>query len=189
MGGPVVLWALCLPSRSSPGPSIRCFSVAWPSKAWRRIGEFQYVSYFVSVTSKQSIQASFTEALATNATPLWWLASYNLTNVWDDEALDDQDLDGRLTWEEHIAGTIPTNGADFFAVTDVMPGASQGDHVVFWTSATGRLYRLDVATNLVGSPSWVNVVSNVSGTSFIMNYTNLNTTGRSTFYCARVRLS
>lgn len=112
-----------------------------------------------------SVTASFAANLTTNTlTPEWWLASHHLTNDFPTEALADQDDDQVPTWEEYIAGTIPTNGLSWlgFPLAE-FPGAGV---TLSWRSESGRLYDVEGnsgftntawipvagATNLPGSP-------------------------------------
>jgi hypothetical protein len=60
----------------------------------------------------------------------------------------DPDNDGLNNEQEYWAGTIPTNAASclvLYALTYNPPG----EYVVRWQSATGRLYTVQAATNLL----------------------------------------
>jgi hypothetical protein len=62
----------------------------------------------------------------------------------------DPDQDGLNNEQEYWAGTIPTNAASclvLYALTN--NPALPGEYVVRWQSATGRLYTVQAATNLV----------------------------------------
>lgn len=63
----------------------------------------------VNMDTPKQLTATFTESLAVNDVPEIWLAGFGWTSNFDVNALDDQDLDGALTWQEYYAGTIPTN--------------------------------------------------------------------------------
>ena len=70
--------------------------------------------------------------LATNNTPLWWLATHKLTNgLADDAAMADQDEDSMATWAEYIAGTDPTNASSYFNIGSVIPYGTNTRTIVF----------------------------------------------------------
>jgi hypothetical protein len=54
-----------------------------------------------------TIHADFSENLATNNTPEWWLAQYGWTNQFNEAALADPDEDGLASWREYTLGTAP----------------------------------------------------------------------------------
>jgi hypothetical protein len=64
------------------------------------------------------------------------------------DALEDDDLDGFVNLEEYIAGPDPQEVTSFFAATGV--SATEGQPIaVSVPSVTGRVYTLEVATNLL----------------------------------------
>jgi hypothetical protein len=84
-----------------------------------------------------------TEQYTTNGTPYSWLDLYGLTNYVADDVLD-QDNDRLKTWQEYIAGTVPTNAASVFKVAQAVR------NVVTWSPVvTGRVYSVHWSTNLV----------------------------------------
>lgn len=76
---------------------------------------------FVNVTNDlppHTYVASFTPVMATNYTPLWWLAQYvDVTKTNDAGALEDTDGDGITNWMEHLASTDPTNANSVFRIS------------------------------------------------------------------------
>ncbi|MEI6211880.1 MAG: Ig-like domain-containing protein [bacterium] len=73
-----------------------------------------------------------------------------LTNLAVSGATADPDHDGLNNEQEYWAGTSPTNAASclvLYALTN--NPAAPGEYVVRWQSATGRLYTVQAATNLV----------------------------------------
>jgi len=93
-----------------------------------------------------TVEAVFGENLATNDTPEWWLALHGLTNGFDAEAMADQDVDGAHTWEEHVAGTDPTNEWSVFSVTGVVAIADPG-LVLSWYSVSNKVYSVEASSN------------------------------------------
>ena len=120
----------------------------------------------------KAVTAHFDENLATNETPEWWLASHGWTSDFSQAAMADQDGDGLFTWEERIAGTIPTNSESVFVVADsgLAYGTNYTEHVytntcppattncgevftqrmyevigdiIDWPSVSGRLYSIE----------------------------------------------
>jgi hypothetical protein len=83
-----------------------------------------------------------------------WLRSHfggaDLNNLSISGPTADPDNDGLNNEQEYWAGTIPTNAASclvLYALTN--NPALPGEYVVRWQSATGRLYTVQAATNLV----------------------------------------
>jgi len=84
--------------------------------------------------------------------PYSWLAQYPVLmsmagGNFEIAALSDADLDGMITWQEYVAGSVPTDNASVFrAGIDVIGGEPQ----VSWTPDLGaaRVYTVDGKTNL-----------------------------------------
>ena len=106
------------------------------------VTNFNYV--WSNVLADGTIDVSFSENLATNETPEWWLAMFGLTNgSFDVEALADVDGDGVPAWQEYQSGTDPTTNASVFKLGDVelMP-VSREFHINVST-VPGRDYRIE----------------------------------------------
>jgi len=123
---------------------------------------------FVStnVQENQSIEIAFSENIVTglpaNVTESW-LAQYGWTNQFYHAASADQDTDNMLTWQEYVAGTIPTSSASFFHLQGTWFNASTGI-VLHWSPvATGRTYFVSTTTNLM------NTFSNVAELNYPVN--------------------
>jgi uncharacterized protein YjiK len=105
------------------------------------------------------LTATFTANLASNNTPEWWLADhYWHTNDFNVLAMSDTDNDGMTAWEEHEAGTIPTN-----AMSKLEVEAIQGDEpfmVLHWSSVSNRIYSIWGSTNVLTN-GWWNIESNI----------------------------
>lgn len=67
-----------------------------------------------NVTENGTLLVQFPARLATNGVPQAWLAEYGFTNGFDDAAMSDQDGDGMASWQEFVAGTIPTDSGSVF---------------------------------------------------------------------------
>ena len=99
------------------------------------------------VRSTGALSVVFAELVATNQTPLWWLAQYGITNDVDAAALADQDGDAVPTWEEYIAGTDPTDPGSVFVLAGMAAPTADGALVLIWPSVSNRTYAVWVATN------------------------------------------
>ena len=128
-----------------------------------------------------TLSATFTAQVTSDPanTPYSWLAQYGLTNF-NDDALDDADHDGLLTWQEYVAGTNPTNPASVFKVTGGAVNA-QGT-VIRWSSASNRFYNLTRTTNLMSGFSVLAGASNLPATPPENVYTNPVSAGAAVFY-------
>jgi formylglycine-generating enzyme len=139
-----------------------------------------YTSVWQDVTANGTIHAEFAANVTTNSTPEWWLASHGLTNGdWNTEALDDQDGDGRSSWEEWIAGTDPTNAESVLAVNGCARGSDTG-HIITWPSVSNRWYAVDKVTNL--SDAFRTLESGIPGTPPVNSYTDAASLADSEFY-------
>ena len=134
----------------------------------------------------QNIVALFDPNLATNSTPEWWLASYNLTNQsWDAEALSDQDGDGVLTWKEFVADTNPTNALSFLGFSKINPMTSGLE--LIWHGGVLATQILEKAAILTGTQTvWQSVFTNLPPTSVSITITNIPGTNNPNFYRVRV---
>jgi hypothetical protein len=102
---------------------------------------------WINVQAAGTVTVAFVAQVVTNPAgwyvPYEWLAGYGLTN-YDADAVADKDLDGVKTWQEYIAGTVPTNAASVFKVAQAVR------NVVTWSPVvTGRVYSVHWSTNLV----------------------------------------
>lgn len=95
----------------------------------------------------RTVTAAFAENVSPHGVPERWLAGHGLTNFPGDET-GDPDADGQETWQEYATGTNPTNARSVFAVNPAATPLADGGLVVRWSSATGRQYRVERATNL-----------------------------------------
>lgn len=80
---------------------------------------------FVSATPPQ---------FTSRGTPYEWLAAFGITNNQEAADMLDPDLDGALTWEEYVAGTVPTDARSVFEL--LRQGRSGSANVVTWYGTT-----------------------------------------------------
>jgi hypothetical protein len=90
----------------------------------------------------------------------WIVANWGSIGAYPGDGVD-SDVDGYLNVEEFIAGTVPTNSASFFEVSNLT--ASGSPSVVIAPSLTGRVYDVEANANLI-SGSWTVIATNVPGT-------------------------
>lgn len=101
-----------------------------------------FTSRWVEVTQTGTIHAAISEDTAAEGTPLWWLASYGLTNggaSFDQAEVADVDTDEFDAADEYIADTNPNDSNSFFQVTAVSNTASCE---LFFHSSSNRNYSL-----------------------------------------------
>ena len=99
----------------------------------------------------------------------------------------DTDADGQSDGDEVVADVDPLDRDGCFKVTQVIP-AEDAPFVFSWHSATGRLYSLQTATNLLAA--WTNMpdFTDQPGVAGTMSYTNLMPSIHD-FYNVRVRMA
>lgn len=105
----------------------------------------------------------------TTIAPQWWLDLYDLTSDSNDD-----DNDGAKTWEEYIAGTVPTDSSSVFQVIE--QGQIDGSNFVRWVGTTNSgvytkfvMYRASVVTTNK-SPEWVQVATGLDRSANGTNY-------------------
>ncbi len=102
------------------------------------------------VTDVEPPEGGGGETVTAQGTPYTWLDQYGLTDHENDD-LEDQDGDGLYTWQEYLAGTIPTNKGSVFQVLDITRINTSNRIVWYGTTNTGiytpfLMYR---STNLI----------------------------------------
>lgn len=140
----------------------------------------------VVMNTPQSVVALFDPNLATNSTPEWWLASYNLTGqTWDAKALADQDADGVYGWQEYLADTDPTNTLSYLGFSRIAP-VPLGMTLV-WHGGIVATQVLESTTSLTGTQVvWQSLVTNLPPTALSITVTNSPGTNSPNFYRIRV---
>ncbi|MBU4154415.1 MAG: hypothetical protein KKD63_16215, partial [Proteobacteria bacterium] len=103
----------------------------------------------------------------TNGVPNWWLALYGIeTN--QAGADGHADADGHVNWMEYYAGTIPTNSASVFILTELAK-ASASRMALSFESVLGKSYIVESATNIVSGNWTSNQCSETLGGALIWN--------------------
>ena len=125
----------------------------------------------VSAYSATATVHVWAATFATNGVPLWWLGQYyEIAGNADELALSDTDRDGKLAWEEYVAGTRPDFAASCLKVAELVPDA--GGLAFRWNSVSGRVYSLVRATNLAPAEWSAPLIAPLTGTGGILSYTS-----------------
>jgi hypothetical protein len=147
--------------------------------------------YRVAATNAGGLSAyGYASATTWSAYEQWrqtYFTTAELTNsaVSGDSA--DRDNDGMLNLDEYLAGTIPTNPASRLVLYQVTPNpAATGEFLVSWQSATGRMYTVLGATNLVSNGFELILRTNIPATPMQNVYTDVVEGAVQKFY--RVKL-
>jgi Calcineurin-like phosphoesterase len=141
----------------------------------------------IVLNGDKQVTAQFNPVLVTNQVPQWWLFANGLgTN--DADALDDQDEDGMITWEEYIANTLPSAATSYFVISSfsVTNEPVIAATVQFMTS-TGRIYGIDRVTRQGNETLWTPIINELNGTGTLLEYQDPDMTNPAT-YRVRVRL-
>lgn len=84
----------------------------------------------------------------------------SLTNA---TATSQSDADGVSDFDEFISGTDPQSGTSYLRFTNEVRNAS--GQILYWPSATGRLYDVEATTNLLQPAAWSIIVTNLPSTA------------------------
>jgi hypothetical protein len=120
---------------------------------------------FTNVTNDHTIAATFMSGgpqYSANGVPYSWFDAFGLDPA--DEG-DDPDGDGAFTWEEYVAGTIPTNKASAFMVLDVVVGTTSNMVSFYGTDDSGvtRAFSMLRSTDLTDVNNWIMVATDAVG--------------------------
>ena len=108
--------------------------------------------------------------------PFVWSQQYGLST----DGSVDSDGDGMNNWQEWIAGVIPTNAASVLRLnspTNAGPGLN-----VSWQSVNTRTYYLQRSTNLLASPAFTSIQSNLAGSAVTTTFTDTSATNGGPYF-------
>ena len=139
----------------------------------------------LTMNGPRQVTASFAARLAVHNVPEWWLASFGWTSDFDNAALGDQDGDTMLTWQEHVANTIPTNRNSLLRM-ETRTASTFGPAVIAWSSATGKLYDVEMRTNAL-TGGWAPYATNLAAITPMNVYTGSMGSATQLLFRVRVR--
>lgn len=126
--------------------------------------------------TNETLRVTANAGTTANGTPINWLLENGLSEA-DDEV--DNDNDGLLSWEEYVAGTVPTNSASVLRITSVENNTDS--QVITWQSIAGKSYSVISNTDLVsGTPG--EVASGIIGLPITTSYTGTVSGASTVFY-------
>ena len=110
----------------------------------------------------------------------FWGANYAANPMSADSA--DPDGDGAPNWVEYLAGTDPTNADSHLNLSGSVPVSSSAANsvVVGWVSAPGKVYTLEVTSQLGGS--WTVLPGQIIGDGNLQQITNAISASGALFY-------
>jgi hypothetical protein len=95
-------------------------------------------------------------------TPVPWLIEYGFANPASWVAAETiTDSNGRLFWQDYVAGLNPLNASSVFTVLNVSPSGSPGGYQITFTTALNRTYRVETSTDLL---TWQTLQDGIAGT-------------------------
>jgi hypothetical protein len=139
-----------------------------------------YTVLVAQCVSDLSLYAAVDARRAPLGTPLWWLASFGLTNNYSQEEIADSDNDGASAWSEYRTHCDPTNSLSFPVNTDPI-SSSNGVFRLLFPTAAGRVYNLETATDPSSTWSPIPGYDNIPGTGSPVLYLIASPTGRRYF--------
>ncbi len=137
-----------------------------------------------NVASTGSIAAVFAPNTATHNVPHVWLIQCGWTSQFDQAALS-IGSNGCPVWHSYIAGLDPWNPTSQFTCTAPDDPAALS---LRFNTITGRLYRVEYATNLLGA-TWPVLSNNIPGTGSPVAIPDPNPPGAARYYRVGVRLA
>lgn len=153
----------------------------WNEVALTNAPMFRYVRFqsggsFNKINTMAELEFVNTSDFTSKGTRKSWLEGYGLTEA-DDEL--DSDGDGLLSWEEYVAGTIPTDPASVLELNSIF--FSTNGMILSWQSVEGKSYSIITNSSLIFPQTGV-VVSNILGLATETSYTTTVGTASSAFY-------
>jgi hypothetical protein len=108
--------------------------------------------------------------------PYYYAQKYGLPS----DGSIDSDGDGLNNWQEAIAGTNPTNAASVLKIVSLTRNVS--GNVVKWQSVPNAKYFLQRSTNLLASPAFISIYTNVPSLLPTLTYVDAMATNDGTCF-------
>ncbi|MEI6891257.1 MAG: hypothetical protein V5783_03710 [Pontiella sp.] len=150
---------------------------------------FRYIRYqtggsFNKINTMAELDFVKTSDFTSNKTPKYWLDAYydvaaEFSSNYELADLADTDGDGLLTWEEYVAGTIPTDATSVLEVNSFVN--TTNGLVISWQSVEGKSYSIVTNTDLIFGDSGI-AASNITGLENETSYTTTVSGASSVFY-------
>jgi hypothetical protein len=97
-----------------------------------------------------------------HGTPVPWLIQYGFANPAKFAAYETNVAsNGRLLWQDYVAGLNPTNASSVFAILSVSPTGPLGQYQITFTTALNRTYSVESSTDLL---TWQTLQDGIAGT-------------------------
>jgi len=105
------------------------------------------------MSQPRSVTADFMPYMTSDGTPNWWLNQYTNVTASNYEAarVNDSDSDGKLAWQEFIAGMSDLNANERFEINAFSTSANGATLNFTLPTHDGRVYQLMENTTLTGS--------------------------------------
>ncbi|MDF7797946.1 hypothetical protein P4C99_00625 [Pontiellaceae bacterium B1224] len=126
--------------------------------------------------TNDTLRVTANAGTTSNGTPINWLLDYGLTEADDDV---DNDGDGLLSWEEYVAGTVPTNGSSVLEINAY--AVDGGSYTLDWKSVEGKSYSIMTSSDLVNGTPTVEA-SGITGLPTETSYTGTVSGAGAVFY-------
>ncbi|MCF7847600.1 MAG: glycoside hydrolase [Kiritimatiellales bacterium] len=111
------------------------------------------------------------------AVPASWMEDYELPTDGSADFID-SDGDGMDNYFEWLAGTVPTNVLSLFTLAYDSSAASSEGFRLHWNSLTNRSYRIDCSTNLMDSPAFRTLRSDIPGETGTTEFIDTDSVGK-----------
>jgi hypothetical protein len=120
---------------------------------------------WIEVGVQASNETLHNPAYTTNGTPWRWLDEYGLGTD-----LVDEDVDGHQTWQEYVAGTVPTDPSSVFKMRNSV--TTNDEHLISWYAVSGKTYSVLFKTNLTDQV-WIEERSGIPGVEPTCTHTSV----------------
>jgi hypothetical protein len=129
------------------GPGIACLHTGLTAGATYYYTAFPYDAVGDYGTPVPALALAPEQDSDLDGLPDWWEQTYfgNPTNA---VATADADGDGQNNLAEYLAGTVPTNAASVFRITQCAVDGISGGYRLRWTSEANHTYSIEWSTNV-----------------------------------------